>query len=420
MGDLDAVVWRLFVTFAENFRKKVLSSERNCNEKDKTRDEGRQMKTEVRKVISKQDMADFVRLPCSIYRGVAQYVPDLERDTADIFRTKRNSGLDFSDVQPFVAYSDGVPVGRIVGIVNRKANERWQQRVVRFGMLEFVDDQDVSRALLDAVARWGQSLGMDTLQGPMGITDFDKEGMLVEDFHLTGTMNTIWNPDYYPRHMEALGFQKAVDWVQIRIQIPEEVPVRYSRTAQYVREQMGLRVVKLGDAGIDTRHYGRQTLQLFNEAYKPIFGFSALSETQIDDYLDRYLPLADKQMVPIVLNQQNEVVGAAVTIGSLTKALQKANGRLWPTGWYHLLKALKWRHEDTVEMLLVGVRPDCQGLGVNALFFDDLIPIYNKYGFKWAETGPQLEDNVRELSQWKPLKPEYVKRRRCYKKIIDN
>ncbi|MBQ4388047.1 MAG: N-acetyltransferase [Prevotella sp.] len=379
------------------------------------------MKTEVRKVISKQDMADFVRLPRSIYRGVPQYVPDLERDTADIFRTKRNPGLDFSDVQPFVAYLGGVPVGRIVGIVNRKANERWQQRVVRFGMLEFVDDQDVSRALLDAVARWGQALGMDTLQGPMGITDFDKEGMLIEDFHLTGTMNTIWNPDYYPRHMEALGFQKAVDWVQIRIQIPEEVPVRYSRTAQYVREQMGLRVVKLGDAGIDTRHYGRQTLQLFNEAYKPIFGFSALSETQIDDYLDRYLPLADKQMVPIVLNQQNEVVGAAVTIGSLTKALQKANGRLWPTGWYHLLKALKWRHEDTVEMLLVGVRPDCQGLGVNALFFDDLIPIYNKYGFKWAETGPQLEDNVRELSQWKPLKPEYVKRRRCYKKlIIDN
>ena len=379
------------------------------------------MKVEVRKVTCRQSMDDFVRLPRMMYRGVPQYVPDLERDVVAVFCRKSNPGLEFSDVQPFVAYRDDVPVGRIAGIVNRKANERWQQRVVRFGLIEFIDDQDVSRALLDAVAQWGQEQGMDTLQGPLGITDFDKEGMLVEDFHLTGTMNTIWNPDYYPRHMEALGFQKAVDWLQIRIGIPKETPLRYSRTAQYVREQIGLRVVKMGDAGIEPRRYARQALEMFNEAYAPIFGFSALSETQITAFLDRYLPLLDRQMAPIVLNEQGEVVGAAVTIGSLSRALQKADGRLWPTGWYHLLKALKWKHEDTVEMLLVGVRPDYQGMGVNALFFDDLIPIYNRYGFKWAETGPQLEDNIRELSQWKALQPEYVKRRRCYKKlIIDN
>ncbi|MBE6259784.1 MAG: N-acetyltransferase [Prevotella sp.] len=378
------------------------------------------MKVEIRKVTCRRDMDDFVRLPRMMYHGVPQYVPDLERDVADVFCRKSNPGLEFSDVQPFVAYRDDVPVGRIVGIVNRKANERWQQRVVRFGLIEFIDDLDVSRALLDAVAQWGQEQGMDTLQGPLGITDFDKEGMLVEDFHLTGTMNTIWNPDYYPRHMEALGFQKAVDWLQIRIGIPKETPLRYSRTAQYVREQIGLRVVKMGDAGIDSRRYARQALEMFNEAYAPIFGFSALSETQITAFLDRYLPLLDRQMAPIVLNQQGEVVGAAVTIGSLSRALQKADGRLWPTGWYHLLKALKWKHEDTVEMLLVGVRPDYQGMGVNALFFDDLIPIYNRYGFKWAETGPQLEENVRELSQWKALQPEYVKRRRCYRKLIIN
>ena len=376
------------------------------------------MKVEVRKVTCRRNMDDFVRLPRLMYRGVPQYVPDLERDVVAVFCRKSNPGLEFSDVQPFVAYRDDVPVGRIAGIVNRKANERWQQRVVRFGLIEFIDDLDVSRALLDAVAQWGQEQGMDTLQGPLGITDFDKEGMLVEDFHLTGTMNTIWNPDYYPRHMEALGFQKAVDWLQIRIGIPKETPLRYSRTAQYVREQIGLRVVKMGDAGIEPRRYARQALEMFNEAYAPIFGFSALSETQVTAFLDRYLPLLDRQMVPIVLNEQGEVVGAAVTIGSLSRALQKADGRLWPTGWYHLLKALKWKHEDTVEMLLVGVRPDYQGMGVNALFFDDLIPIYNRYGFKWAETGPQLEDNIRELSQWKALQPEYVKRRRCYIKEL--
>ena len=376
------------------------------------------MKVEVRKVTCRREMDDFVRLPRTIYRGVPQYVPDLERDIAGLLCQKNNPGLEFSNVQFFVAYKNSTPVGRIAGIVNRKANERWQQRVVRFGLIEFIDEMDVSRTLLEAVGQWGQELGMDTLQGPMGITDFDKEGMLVEDFHLTGTMNTIWNPDYYPRHMEALGFRKAVDWVQIRIQIPKETPLRYSRTAQYVREQLGLRVVKMGDAGIDRRHYAEQVLQLFNEAYAPIFGFSALSETQITSFIDRYLPLIDRRLSPIVLNEQNEVVGAAVTMGSLTKALQKASGRLWPTGWYHLVKALKWKHEDTVEMLLVGVRPDYQGMGVNALFFDNLIPIYNQYGFKWAETGPQLEGNVRELSQWKTLQPEFVKRRRCYIKEL--
>ena len=377
------------------------------------------MKVEVRKVTCQQDRDDFVRLPRMMYHGVTQYVPDLERDIAGIICRKDNPGLEFSNVQFFVAYRDDVPVGRIAGIVNRKANEHWKQRVVRFGLIEFIDDQDVSRALLEAVGQWGRELGMDTLQGPMGITDFDKEGMLVEDFHLTGTMNTIWNPDYYPRHMEALGFQKAVDWVQIRIQIPQETPLRYSRTAQYVREQIGLRVVKLSSSDVDKGNYGQRVFQLLNQAYEPIFGFSSLTAQQIDYFLDKYLKLIDLKLIPVVLNEKDELVGVAITMGSMTKAMQKANGQLWPMGWYHLIKALKWKHADSAEMLLIGVRPDYQGMGVNALFFDDLIPIYNQYGFKWAETGPQLEDNVRELSQWKPLKPEYVKRRRCYKKLIN-
>jgi GNAT superfamily N-acetyltransferase len=376
------------------------------------------MKVEVRKVTCRRDIDDFVRLPRMMYRGVTQYVPDLERDITGNICRKDNPGLAFSNVQYFVAYCNEVPVGRIAGIVNRKANERWQQRVVRFSLIEFIDDLEVSRALLEAVVQWGREQGMDTIQGPMGITDFDKEGMLIEDFHLTGTMNTIWNPDYYPRHMEALGFQKAVDWVQIRIQIPQETPLRYSRTAQYVREQIGLRVVKLSPSDVDKGNYGQRVFQLLNQAYEPIFGFSSLTDQQIDYFLEKYLKLIDLRLIPVVLNEKDELVGVAITMGSMTKAMQKANGRLWPTGWYHLIKALKWKHADSAEMLLIGVRPDYQGMGVNALFFDDLIPIYNQYGFKWAETGPQLEDNVRELSQWKPLKPEFVKRRRCYKKLI--
>ena len=289
---------------------------------------------------------------------------------------------------------------------------------MRFALIEFVDDEEVSRALVDAVAQWGRSFGMDAIEGPMGITDFDKEGMLVEDFNLTGTMNTIYNPAYYPRHMEALGFRKAVDWLQVRIQVPQEVPARYARTAQYAREQIGLRVIKLTNSDIMKGGYGKKVFDLLNTAYHSIFGFSELSERQVNDFMDKYLKLIDKKLIPVVVNDQEEIVGVAITMGCLSHAMQKAKGRLWPIGWWHLLKAMKWQREESAEMLLVAVRPDYQGLGVNALFFDDLIPIYNQYGFRWAETGPQLEDNVRELSQWKPLNPEFVKRRRCFIKEI--
>ena len=374
-------------------------------------------KIDVVKIGSKREMDDFIRLPYHIYANCPQYVPDLEGEICNLFNQKKNPASEFSQIQPFVAYRNGVCVGRIVGIINRKANERWKRRNVRFSLIEFIDDVSVSKALIEAVNLWGQSLGMDAIHGPLGITDFDKEGMLIEDFHLAGSMNTVYNPDYYPRHMEALGFEKEVDWVQVRINIPQEVPARYARTAQYAREQIGLRVVKLKDIK-NKRDCGRKVFQLFNEAYAPIFGFSEISIEQADIFLKKYLRLIDWELIPIVINEQDEIVGVAVTMGCLSKAMQKAKGKLWPFGWWPLLKALKWCPEDNAEMLLVAVRPDYQGLGVNALFFDDLIPIYNKYGFRWAETGPQLEDNVRELTQWKPLQPEYVKRRRCYKKVL--
>ena len=372
----------------------------------------------VRKVKDSKEMNDFVHVVDGIYQKCPQYVPDLESDVRMLFDRRKNPGLEFSDIQAFVAYQNDQPVGRVVGIVNYKANKKWNAQDVRFSMIEFVDDLAVSAALLDAVAEWGKQEGMDTMQGPLGITDFDKEGMLVEDFDMVGSMNTIYNPDYYSRHMEAYGLTKEVDWLQVRIDIPKEVPARYARVAQYAREQIGLRVVKLSVREVFRLGYGKKVFNLLNECYQPIFGFSSLSEEQMNIFIDKYLHLIDLNLIPVILNDQQDVVGVAITMGSLSKAMQKANGRLLPMGWYHLLKALKWKREDHAEMLLIAIRPDYQGLGVNAMFFDDLIPIYNKYGFKWAETGPQLENNVRELSQWKPLHPQYVKRRRCYKKNI--
>lgn len=355
----------------------------------------------IRKVQGHQQMDDFIRVVYGIYQHCPQFVPDLESDVRMLFDWKKNPGLEFSDAQAFVAYQNDQPVGRIVGIVNYKANKKWNAQNVRFSMIEFIDDLTVSKALLDAVAAWGKSKGMDRMQGPLGITDFDKEGMLVEDFDMMGSMNTIYNPDYYPRHMEAWGMQKETDWLQVRIDIPKEIPARYSRVAQYAREQIGLRVKKLTNRDILRGGYAEKVFDLLNQSYAPIFGFSELSKAQADSFVGKYLYLIDKQLIPVIVNEQEEVVGAAITMGCLSQAMQKANGSLWYTGWYHLLRALKWKREDHAEMLLIAVRPDYQGLGVNAMFFDDLIPIYNKYGFKWAETGPQLEDNV-----WEPVAME--------------
>jgi len=372
----------------------------------------------VVKVNGRAQMNDFLSVTRHIYQDSKQYVPDLRKDVRELFDPKKNPGLEFSDIQPFVAYQEEKPVGRIVGIVNRKANRQWHTRNVRFSMIEFVDDEAVSAALLKAVEDWGRTHGMEKIHGPLGITDFDKEGMLVEDFHLMGSVNTIYNPEYYPRHMEALGFSKEVDWVQIRIQIPQDVPAKYVRVANYVREQLGLNVIKLNDHQVYEEGYGKKVFELLNTAYKPIFGFSELSARQVDRYLHKYLAVIDKQLIPVIVNDKQEVVGVAISMGSISKAVQKANGNLLPFGWYHLLRVMKWKREDNAEMLLIAVRPDLQGMGVNTLFFTDLIPIFNQYGFKWAETGPQLEYNMHELTQWKPLNPQLVKRRRCYTKQI--
>ena len=373
----------------------------------------------MKKVTCRKEANDFIHLTDHVYRGCPQYVPDLRSDVRALIDPRRvNAEHGTLYIQPFVAYRHNIPVGRIVGIINKRANEKWQTKNTRFSMIEFIDDLEVSATLLNAVAEWGRSFGMTHIQGPLGITDFDKEGMLVEDFDMTGSPCTIYNPNYYPRHMEAWGMKKEVDWLQIRINVPTEIPARYQRVAQYCREQMGLRVIKTTDEMIFHQGYGKKVFDLLNEAYEPLFGFTKLSDEQISQFLHKYLPVIDKQLIPVIVDEKNNVVGVAVTMGSISQAMRKAGGSLWPFGWWHLLKALKWKREDNAEMLLIAVRPDLQGYGVNALFFEDLIPLYNKYGFRWAETGPQLEDNVRELSQWKPLHPEIIKRRRCYIKFI--
>ncbi|HML65274.1 MAG TPA: N-acetyltransferase [Dysgonomonas sp.] len=373
----------------------------------------------IKEVRTKQEINDFVKFVDYLYTDCRYYIPDLESDIRDALNPAKNTGLESSEVQAFIAYNEeGKPVGRIAGIINYCANKKWQTKNVRFGFIDFIDDMEISAALLKAVEQWGKERGMDHIQGPMGIFDFDKEGMLIEDFDKLGSMITIYNYPYYPIHMEALGYEKEVDWIQINIEIPKEVPPKYSRVANLSKEMFGLHVKKLTNTDILKHGYGKKLFDLLNMAYAPLFGYTELSDKQANIYIERYLRLIDKKLLPVVENEKGEVIGVAVTMGSLSHALRKTKGKLFPLGWYHLIRALKWKKDEKVELLLIAVHPDYQGLGVNALIFDDLIPIYNKYNFKYAETGPQLEDNIRELSQWKPLNPTLTKRRRCYKKKL--
>ena len=324
-----------------------------------------------------------------------------------------------SDVVAFVAYNEkGEAVGRIVGIINRKANETWKGNCVRFGWIEFIDDIAVSTALLKAVEDWGREKGMDSIQGPLGISDFDKEGMLVEDFDMLGSAVTIYNPSYYPEHLTRLGYGKEVDWVQVRVPVPDEVPERFARVQRLVSDLYGLKVKKLTHDDIFKGGYGRKIFHLLNEAYKQLFGYTPHTDEEADAFVDEYIKMLDLKMLPMVEDGEGNLIACSITMPNLSRALQKSGGKLFPFGWYHLLRALKWHHEEEVELLLIAVHPEWQALGINALLFADLIPIFKEMGFRWAETGPMLESNMKVLSQWKALTPTFCKRRRCFSKEI--
>ncbi|MBQ6191217.1 MAG: N-acetyltransferase [Bacteroidaceae bacterium] len=378
------------------------------------------MSCTIKAVETKREMTDFVELPGKIYKGNSCYVPDLEKDVRGWFDPSHNPGLGHCDVKAFVAYSEtGEPVGRIVGIINHKANETWKGSCVRFGWIEFVDDADVSAALLKAVEAWGKEKGMDSIQGPLGISDFDKEGMLVEDFDKLGSSITIYNPPYYPEHLERLGFGKEVDWVQARVKVPAEVPERFARAQKLVSEMYGLKVRKLTHDDVFKNGYGRKIFRLLNESYKQLFGYTPHSDEEADAFVNEYISMLDLRMLPMVEDSEGNLIACSVTMPNLSRALQKSGGHLFPWGWFHLLRALKFKHEEEVELLLIAVHPEWQALGVNALLFADLIPIFNEMGFEWAETGPMLENNSKVLSQWKVLNPIIYKRRRCFSKEIE-
>ena len=369
-------------------------------------------------VTTKKEMKQFICFNYALYKDSPYAVPELYTDVRDTLDPNKNAAFEFCEAQPFIALRDGKVVGRIVAIINHKANSVWNKKAVRFGWVDFIDDVEVVDALFATVEQWGRERGMTEAHGPLGFTDFDPEGMLVEGFDRIGTMATIYNYPYYPVHMERMGYVKDVDWMEYLLTAPEALPEKHARITRIVKEKYGLRVMKYTSHSKLARERGVAIFELLNEAYADLYGFSALSPKQIQQYINSYLPLLDLRLVPIIVDKNDSLIGFGVLLPSLAKAFQKARGFMFPFGWWHLVKALKWNSTQTTEMLLVAVKPEYQGKGAVALIFDDIIPVHNNLGYKWSESNPELESNSKMQAQWDYFERENHKRRRAYVKKI--
>ncbi|MFV0544911.1 MAG: N-acetyltransferase [Bacteroides sp.] len=374
----------------------------------------------IKKVSTKGELKKFIRFNYQLYKGSPYSVPDLYDDMLNTFNKKKNAAFEFCEADYFLAYKDNQIVGRIAAIINTRANETWNKKEVRFGWIDFIDDLEVSSALLQAVEQWGKERGMTDIQGPLGFTDFDAEGMLIEGYDQLSTMATIYNHPYYPQHMEQLGYAKDADWVEYKIYIPEDIPEKHRRISELIQKKYNLKIKKYTSSKKLAKDYGQAIFELMNEAYSPLYGYSALTQRQIDQYVRMYLPIVDLRMITLITDAEDQLICVGLSMPSLSEALQKSHGRLLPFGWYHLFKALFMkRRAKVLDLLLVAVKPEYQNKGVNALLFYDLIPVYKKLGFIYAESNPELEINGKVQAQWEYFKTEQHKRRRAFTKPID-
>lgn len=375
----------------------------------------------IKKVSTKKELKRFIRFNYLLYKNNSYSVPDLYDDMLNTFNKKKNAAFEFCEAEFFLAYKNEKIVGRVAAIINNRANQTWNKKEVRFGWIDFIDDFEVSEALIHAVEEWGKSKGMTDIQGPLGFTDFDAEGMLIEGYDQLSTMSTTYNYPYYPSHMERLGFGKDADWVEYKIYIPDEIPEKHKRISELIQRKYNLKIKKYKSSKKIAKDYGQAIFELMNEAYKPLFGYSALSQEQINQYVKMYLPIVDLRMVTLITDSEDKLVAVGISMPSLSEALQKAHGRLLPFGWYYLLKALFMkRRAKILDLLLVAVKPEYQNKGVNALLFSDLIPVYKKLGFIFAESNPELELNGKVQAQWDYFKTEQHKRRRAFIKKIQS
>ncbi|MBM0131032.1 N-acetyltransferase [Segatella copri] len=378
---------------------------------------------EIKKVESKKDLKTFIDFHYDLYEGNEYDVPNLFSDEMNTLSKDKNAAFEFCEAEYYLAYKDGKLAGRVAAIINHKANNKWGKKSVRFGWIDFIDDREVSKALLDAVEKYGREKGMEDVVGPLGFTDMDPEGMLVWGFDQLGTMPTIYNYAYYPEHIEALeGFEVDNKYVEFKIMVPDEVPEKYAKIAMMIEKRYNLHVRKLTKKEVFQGGMGQKIFDLINDTYKDLYGYSELSQKQIDQLIKSYLGFLDFNLITCIedwTGGEHKLIGVGITMPSLAHALRKCHrGRLLPFGWFHVLRAIKQHKTNIVDLLLIGILPEYRAKGANALLFADLIPWYQKYGIEWGETQVELETNAGVQGQWGALTPVMHKRRKCYKKII--
>ncbi|MEI7724903.1 MAG: GNAT family N-acetyltransferase [Bacteroidota bacterium] len=365
----------------------------------------------IRKVETKKDLKIFVDFPFHLFKGNKFWVPPLTFDEINTLRKDKNPAFDYCEAEYWLAYRDNKPVGRIAGIINHKEFERWNVRLVRFGWIDFIDDPDVSGILIETVKEWGRNKGMSGIHGPLGFTDMDPEGMLIEGFDQISSLSAIYNFPYYNDHMVRLGFRKATDWVQLEIKVPDKIPEKVERMTRIVLQKYDLHLLKPRKAK-EIRPYAAKMFTMYNDAFQDLYGFTALTKKQMDEYTKQYFGFIRPEFVSLVVDSKDDIVGFGITMPSLSLALQKANGSLFPFGFIHLLHAI--RKNDTIHMYLIGVRPDYQGKGILALVYHELTRAYIDAGIKLTRTHPQLEDNMKALTIWKNYDARVNIRRRCW------
>ncbi len=373
------------------------------------------MGIQVKEVLTPKDLKLFISYPFRLYRGSPYWVPNLVSDDLNTLSRDKNAAFEYCQARYWLAYRGRRPVGRVAAILNRRHAEKWGQRYLRFGWLDFVDDPAVSAALLGEVEDWARQLGMSAVHGPLGFTDLDREGMLVEGFDELATLATNYNYPYYPSHLERLGYAKDIDWVEYEITIPPEPDPSIARIAELALRRYKLKLLDIRRKD-ELLPYAHELFELLQEAYDQLYGVVPLTEKQVEAYIKQYFGFVSPELVPVVLDEQGRMVGFGVTMPSLSKALQKARGRLFPFGFIHLLAAL--RRNERADLYLVGVRPEYQGKGVNAIIMDRVHRVFGRLGVTKVESNPELETNANVQGQWKYYEKRQHKRRRCFIKQL--
>ena len=370
----------------------------------------------IREVTSKQDLKKFIWFGINLYKNCEFAAPPLLVDDLLNLSVGKNPALDFCEVCFFLAYKNDKIAGRIAAIINPVSNKTWNQKYARFGWVDFIDDNEVSKALFDTAVSWAKNKGMNAIHGPLGFTDFDHEGTLIKGFDKKGTLAAIYNYEYYSLHIKKNGFVKDNEWKEYLITIPEEFPEKYFRIADIVKKKYNLTALQFKSRKQVIEKYAQKIFDLLNLTYQDLYGFTKLNEKQKNFYIKLYFSFFRTDTISIIIDEKDDVVALGIAMPSFTKALQKAKGHLFPFGWYYMLNAL--RKNDMVDLYLMAVHPDYQNKGINSILFAELMPRFAKNGYKFAETNPELESNTRMSSQWGSFEHVNHKTRRVYIKNI--